>query len=177
LLFLIAGIGLSAYSTQESFIEESVLEKWDPKYPRTLEPPPSPNNSTLWGRLMKKGWWFELNMSSSAPVRLTVSVIEHQDGPTMVPIFNQTGTFFNQEIKIGGTGTYQIDITNEGNIPADIWGNVTAKVGETRYHVVYPYVVLGIPMVIGGMGALVFGVVAKTKKRLKPLRIDAKRRR
>lgn len=137
------------------------VEKWDP-IRSPLNPPPEPYNSTFWGRLMHKGWWFELNLSSSNPVRVTVSPMT-QEGPA-TPIFNQVGTIFTQKVKTGATDTYQIDIKNEGTSPADILGNVTAKEEITTYRTVYPYATPATLIAFAGATILVFGVLTKPKK-------------
>lgn len=162
LILLIAGIVLAvSESTVESRTEENVIETWD-MWPHTLNPPSEPWNHTFWGRLMQQGWWFEFDVSASHPVRITVSVVQHLPDPWLVPIFDQVGTRFTQSVTTGGTGTYQVDIINEGPYTVDLEGSVTAKREETRNQRLYPYAALGTVIALIGVAVLSAGIYTKS---------------
>jgi hypothetical protein len=165
LILLIAGVGLAAFSTTESYIEENTVDKWENIWPSRLNPPSNPENSTFWGRFMRSGYWFEFNLSFSGPVRVTVSVLE-QVAQIMTPVFNQSGTYFSQKVSIGGNGTYQVDIKNEGSVPADIapGSNVFAKENVTKQRTYYPYFTFGTLITLGGAAVLIYGALAKQRK-------------
>ena len=159
IVLLVAGIALAAFSSVEPYIEEEIRDVWDVR-PPTLEP----NNATFWGRLMHGGWWFQLNVSSSHPIRLTISVIEHDPTPVMVPIFGQVGTSFTEKVIVDATGTHQVDIKNEGEYTVNIWGTVIAKESEeTKYRTVYSYATPGTIVALTGVVVLLVGIYTKPK--------------
>lgn len=163
MLLLIVGIPVALYSTTEDITEENIREIWD-IWPSTLTPPPNPQNRTFWGRLMRADWWFELNISSSHPIRVMVSVLHGGETRYMVPIFNEVGSSFTQEVQTDTLGTYQVDILNEGTIAVDISGNVTAKGPEiTKSQTEYPYAIQGALIALAGMITLLYGTLKKPK--------------
>lgn len=123
---------------------------------------------------MEPGMWFQLNISSSDSVVVTVSFAQQSSGgSTKVPVFlPPEGSSFNQKVSISFTGTYFIDITNENSFPVTLWGNVLVQERELNYHMIYPYVVPGLLVMLGGASVLVFGISKGVKRpsRLKDLR-------
>jgi len=165
---LVAGIALAAYSTVETRTEENIIETWN-IWPPTLNPPSESLNRTFWGRYMYAGSWFELDVSSSHPLRLTVSVLEYDLTPWMTTIYNDVGTSFTGNVTTVGGGTYQIDIINEGPNAVDLWGNVKAMEEETEDYQFYPYATPGTITALIGVAALFAGIYIKPKpSRVKP---------
>jgi hypothetical protein len=168
LIFLIVGIVLAAFSIQESYTEENTLDKWDlNKEPSTLNPQ---NPGPLWALEMQEGSFFELNVSASNTVRMRIGTPTYNNSTGEVvltnPIFNQVGTGFTQKVAVGGSGTYQVEVKNEGATPVNILGNVFAKKIVTIYYpTVFPYSSLGTLVVLGGLASLIYGVLTKPKKR------------
>jgi hypothetical protein len=161
----LAGIALAAFPVEEHYVVEDTIEVWTLQG-KTLEPPPSPRNRTFWGRLMRRGWWFELNVSASQPVRLTVSSIQRFGGsPMMSPFFDKTSASFKEWVRIGSTGTYQIDIINEGTSDVNLQGNVIAKMNRTEYERLYPYATLGTLIASTGLPVFIFGILSKRRKK------------
>ncbi|TET21057.1 hypothetical protein E3J74_00685 [Candidatus Bathyarchaeota archaeon] len=161
-ILLIAGIALAAYSTVETRTEENVVETWN-IWPPTLNPPSESLNRTFWGRYMYGDMWFEFDVSSSHPLRLTVSILEYSPTPWMTTIFNEVGTSFTGNVTTVGGGTYQIDIINEGPNAVDLWGNVKVMQEETKDHQLYPYATPGTITALIGAAVLFAGIYIKPK--------------
>jgi len=152
---LVAGGVIFVFPAQENYLETVTKRKWN--LSRTL----APHNSTFYGTYMEPGSWFQLNISSSSSVRVIVSTVKHDPDPTKIPYFEHTGTSFNQKLPAGGTNF--IDIENENPFPVTLQGNVLMQHGEEKYRTIYPYVIPGFLLVLGGTGALIFGVFKKPR--------------
>jgi hypothetical protein len=167
LIFLTVGIVLAAFSIQESYTEENALGKWD------LNTPPSTINpqdsGPSWTLEMPEGSFFELNVSASDAVRVRIGTPTYNEDTEEVVltnlIFNQVGTGFTQRVAVGGSGTYQVEVKNEGTTPVNISGNVFAKKIVAIYQTVFPYSSLGTLVVLGGLASLIYGVLTKPRKR------------
>lgn len=169
-VLLLAGITLVfASSIVESRIEDTVVQAWD-IWPSTLNPSPEPWNSTFWGRLMEEDWWFELDVSFSHPVRITVSAVQYGHDPYMATIFDVVGTRFTQQVSIDTTATYQVDIINEGPHTVDITGDIKAMREAPVDHTPYPYTVPGILISLVGIAVFLVGVFTGRKSARKSRR-------
>jgi len=106
-----------------------------------------------------------MNLSFSGSLRVTVSALE-SESQTMTPIFDQSGTAFTQKVSILETGTYHIDIKNEGSTVVDILpgSTVAAKQTDAKEQVSYPYQALGVLAIFCGVAILLLGVFTKSKK-------------
>ena len=164
-VFLLVGIILVSYSTVESYSEEEIVTKWDDIWPSTLNPPPDPQNATFWGSYVKLGDWIEFDLSFSDSVRVTVSGLQQAD-QKLTPIFDKVGTTFDQKVAVAGTGTYQVDIKNEGPSAVDInpGSSVAVKTNVTSYRTSYPYSALGVLTACGGAIVLILGLLSKSRK-------------
>lgn len=166
LIFLTVGIVLAAFSIQESYTEENTLNNWNGMGSSTINPDLGPS----WALGMPEGSFFELNVSASDAVRVRIGTPIHDEytGEVVLTnlIFNQVGTRFTQRVAVGKSGTYQVEVKNEGTTPVNIWGNVFAKKIVTMYYpTVFPYSSLGTLVVLGGLASLIYGVLTKPKKR------------
>ena len=161
LIFLVAGTVLATFSIQESYTEE--IDKWNVG-PSAIRPE---DQGPSWTLGMQDGSFFELNISASDTVRVRIGTSTYNEvtGEAVLKnlTFDQAGTRFTQKIAIGKSGTYQVQIKNEGKTPVNIWGNVFAK--KTVYQTVYPYSSLATIVVLGGLASLIYGVLTKPKKR------------
>lgn len=171
LSLLVLGFPLFLYPAQEGHTETIKIDKWDLQS-RVLAPSGQDKDSTFQGGLMNSSRWFQLNLSSSDPIDLQVSIIRH-DPEEKVPIFKQTGTSFNQKVQASVTGTYWIDVQNINPTSVTLHGNILTMQEQTGYHTIYPYVLLGFPLVLAGIITLVYGISKKTKK---PSKLKSKRR-
>ncbi len=165
LIFLIAGLLIFLLPVQEVYTEIDVSE-WD-LHSRVLDPSGQDHDSTFYATLMKHEWWFQLNLSSSDPVELQVSILQHNP-EEKVPIFNQTGSNFKQNVFAQNTGTYVIDIKNTNPSPVTLEGKVLAKQLETN--TIHPYALPGFLIILVGAATLLFGIFKGTKKHSKPKR-------
>jgi len=172
LLFLLAGLSVFVFPAQEVYTETVEISKWDLQS-RVLAPFGQDQDSTFYGRLMTPERLFQLNLSSSDPIELQVSISRHNPDEK-VPIFYQTGTNFNQEVPAYNTGTYIIDIQNKNPSSVTLDGNILVKKLITNYHTTYPYAFPGFLMILGGTSALIFGIFKKSKKPSKSKRTKSK---
>lgn len=159
------GVGVLIFKSQEKLIESvPQTEKVDLQQ-RTLSPQ---EEKLLYGRLMKAGMWFKLNISSSDKMKLIVYV-SIQRGTAKSIIFEKVGTSFTQEVPILETGTYWIETQNPNSFQVSLWGYVLVGKMQTKetYRTVFPYMVLGFTLLTGGISAVIFGVSRKPKKILK----------
>lgn len=158
------GVAISVFPTQESYstLETVTVDEWSLQQ-HTLPP----QDSTFYGKSMEPGELFKLDISSSDSVKVTVSFTQHQVlGPTKVPIFEQTGSSFNQEVPISFAGTYFVDIINENPFSVTLNGNVLVqqKQTKTKYRTIYPYSPPGLLILLGGISALILGIFRKPRK-------------
>lgn len=165
-ILLTVGIVSATFSIQESYTEESTLNRWDlNNEPITLK---STGPGLIWGLEMPERSFFELNVSASGSVRVrigTPTFIEDTEEVVLTNlIFDHVGTRFTQKVEVDKSGTYQVEIKNEGT-PVNISGNVFAKKIVTIYQAVYPYSSLGTLVAIGGLTLLIYGVLIRPKKR------------
>jgi hypothetical protein len=162
LILLLTGIVL-AVSIQESHTEESILDKWDPIYPRELYP----TNVTGWAfmELTSDGTFLELNITASDVVRVRIGIIVPVDEEATLEnlTFNDTGTRFTQRIAIAETNATYLEIKNEGTNIVNISGDIK-KIGNIR-RTSYPYLGLGTLAAVSGLILLIYGVSAKPKKK------------
>ncbi len=161
LLLLLAGLPVLVFPAQEADTETVKIGKWDLQS-LVLAPYGQDQDSTFHARLMNSSRWFQLNLSSSDPIGLQVSI--SRQGLEKVPIFNQTRTSFNQKVSASATGTYVIDIQNKNPSSVTLDGNVLEMQLKTNYRTVYPYALLGFLMILGGTGVLIFGILRNPKK-------------
>ena len=164
-VFLLVGIILAFYSTGESYSEEEIVTEWDDIWPSTLNPPPDPQNATFWGSYVQIGDWIEFDLSFSGSVRVTVSALQQAD-QKLTPIFDEVGTVFDQKVAVPGSGTYQVDIKNEGLSAVDIipGSSVAVKTNVTSYGTSYPYSAIGVLTACGGAVVLILGLLSKSRK-------------
>lgn len=114
---------------------------------------------------MQPGMWFQLNISSSDSIKVIISIIQHLGGPEKDTVAGPfTGTSFHQKATVSVTATYWIDIYNENLTPVTLYGNVLVQQEETSYHTVYPYVIPGFLIMLGGITTLLFGIFKRPKK-------------
>jgi hypothetical protein len=165
LIFLMVGIVLvAAFSIQESYTEENTLNEWD-TMSRTLNPDSEPT----WTLAMPEGSLFELNVSASDTVRMRIGTPLYDmvtgEEVSFDSIFGQVGTSFTQKVAVDASGTYRVEIKNEGTTSVSIWGNVLAKEIVTKYKASsYPYAPLATPLVLVGVTLLIYGALTKPKK-------------
>jgi hypothetical protein len=166
-LVLFIGLALSALTTQEAFSakREVEVDTWTP--PDRVFPP---QDSTFYARLMQPGMWFQLAVSSTDSVRLTVSLVQSQEIKT--PVFNQVGTNFDQIVTAGITGTYWIDIVNVSPSSITIEGVILSKGLEEAPITSSPLILVGAPLMIIGTIVLVYGVLKKKPRTLRSKRSD-----
>jgi len=161
LIFFLIGVILASYSTQISHIEE--IEKWNIGF-CTIRPQ---DPGCCWGREMSNGTFFELNISASNTVRIKIGVPVYDEVENKIVlkniIFNRVGINFTQIVEIRESGTYQVEIKNEGTNAVNISGSVSAK--KAIYRTVYPYLSLATPILFGSLISLTYGIFAKTEKR------------
>lgn len=152
-----AGVLLAAaFSVSESYVEKRVKETWN-VYPPTL----GPGNDTLFGCFMRFGDWFELDVTSSDQVRLTISVAESMSG--LVPVFEDVGTRFTQKVSVDDQGTFSTRIVNAGSSSVSLQGKVVAWEALTRARTAYPYASVGTLVAGGGFIVLIFAFLKKSK--------------
>ncbi len=164
------GLSLSALTTQEAFSakREVEVDTWTP--PDRVFPP---QDSTFFARLMQPGMWFQLDISSTDSVRLTVSRIQSQTIKT--PIFNKVETNFDQVVTAGVTGTYWIDIINESPSSITLEGKIITKQLEPAPITSSPLILVGAPLMIIGAVVLVYGVLKEKPRTLRSRRSDLRR--
>ncbi|MGD8507077.1 MAG: hypothetical protein PVF15_10500 [Candidatus Bathyarchaeota archaeon] len=173
LVLLAVGAVILVFPAQEPHFEISTAKTWDLQS-KILEP----QNGTFYGSLMDSDRLFQLNISSSGPVKLTLSIVRHLGDPSKTPIspYPQTRSSFNEKVEIGSTGTYYIDIENENSFPVTLSGNVLVQEKEENQQTIYPYVIPGFLLVLGGVGALIFGIFRGKPKKLPRSRNVTKRK-
>jgi len=163
LLLLITGIILT--SIQESCIEEGVLGEWNPTTPLALYPQDEFRWSLL--PLTLNETVLELNISASGDVRVVIGILSYEPISELEfwknIIFNQTGTYFHQNVSIAEASANLLQIKNEGTEPINISGNIK-KLGNIR-KTFYPYSGLGNLMGISGLFILALGILTKPRKR------------
>jgi len=164
-LVLFIGLVLSALTTQEAFSakREVEVDTWTP--PDRVFPS---QDSTFYARLMQPGMWFQLAISSTDSIRLTVSLVQSQEVKT--PIFNQVGTSFDQVVTAGITGTYWIDVVNVSPSPVTLEGEILTKQLEPAPITSSPLVIVGAPLMIIGAIILVYGVLKEKPRTLRSRR-------
>lgn len=162
LLLLITGIPLT--SIQESHIEEGVLKEWNPAAPLTLPPQDEFRWSLL--PLTLTETFLELNISASGDVRVIIGILNYEPISEYEfwrnVIFNQTGTYFNQNVSIAEASANLLQIKNEGTECVNITGYIK-KLGNIR-KTVYPYSGYGTLMSISGIFLLFLGILTKPRK-------------
>jgi hypothetical protein len=161
-LFLLAvGVVVSAIPAQETYIETITLEEktWN-LHLLTLAA-----NATIgpYGSYMEPGRSFQLDVSSSDDVRLEVSIMTQQGG-SEEPVFAQTGRSFNQKVAASVMATYVIYITNENPVAVTLDGSVFVTEEQTSLRTVYPYLVPGVLVMLGGAISLPVGISKKSEK-------------
>jgi len=163
---LILGAVSALYAPQEISYEEKTLETWDSIASTSLSPPPGPHDSTFWGRGMNRGSWFELDLSFSDPLRVTVYKAEDAT-QTLIPIFEKSDVAITQEVDILEPSSYQIVIKNEGSTAVEILPGsaVAARQMEATKNASYLFQVLAILAISCGLIILLLGVFAKSKTR------------
>jgi uncharacterized membrane protein len=163
LVLLITGLAVSVFPSQEEQIETTTDAEWDLQSKTVL-----PQNSTFFGKLMRSGMWFQLNVSASDLVLLRVSITQYPNIKN--PFFTQFNTKFNQTVTATDTGTYWIDIENENEIPVILDGKVLVMKTETRYENIHPYALPGVAVMFVGIAIVMWGAFAKTKEPLRTKR-------
>lgn len=114
---------------------------------------------------MQPGMWFQLNISSSDSVKVVISILQHLGGPEKDTVAGPfIGTSFHQKATVSVTATYWIDIYNENPSTVTLYGNVLVQQEETNYHTVYPYVIPGFLIMLGGITTLLFGIFKRPRK-------------
>jgi len=164
LILLVIGVIIFLFPKQEPYFELKpvTIDEWNLQQ-RTL----APQNTTSYARLMKPGMLFRLNIScanASNSVKVTVSFVKRLMSPIKVPIFEQTGNIFNQEVPISGTGTYFVDVTNENPNPVTLLGNVLIQQKRINYYTIYPYVIPGFLIMLTGTIVLIIGISKRPKR-------------
>ncbi|HKZ93467.1 MAG TPA: hypothetical protein VJ249_02645 [Candidatus Bathyarchaeia archaeon] len=175
LVLVIVGVALTLYSVREVYFEENVVEVWGsvvrPIWPSRLNASGSSGDRGFWGRFMSRSSWFKLNLSFSGVVRVSVSSVQRdaEGSQTLVPVFSEVGAVFGQRVDVGGNGTYQVDLVNEGAVPVDVLpgSNVYAKENVAKNRVGSPYSVVGTLAALLGVVVMIFGLVAKSRKPMK----------
>jgi len=169
-IVLVVGLALSALTTQEAFSakREVEVDSWTP--PDRVFPP---EDSTFYARLMKPGMWFQLDVSSTDSIRLTVSLVKSEEKS---PIFTNVGTSFDQPITTGLTGTYWIDIVNVSPSSITLEGEIITKQLESAPVTSSPLILVGAPLMIIGTIVLVYGVVKEKPRTLRSRRSDPQSR-
>jgi hypothetical protein len=153
-MLLIVGVAISAFPSEESHVETISEKIGTSTFTRTL-----PAQNTTWvATLMETGMWFQLNITSSDSVSVTMSVLIAQEPE---PIWGATGSSFDQKLSVPGTGTYVIEVANENPFPVALDGNVIKQQYETNYSTVFPYFLPGLLIALGGAAALLFGILRK----------------
>jgi len=171
-LVLFIGLMLSALTTQEAFSakREVELDTWTP--PDRVFPP---EDSTFYARLMQPGMWFQLDVSSTDSIRLTISLVQSQEVKT--PIFTPpVGTSFDQQVTTGKTGTYWIDIVNVSPSSITLEGEIITKQLEPAPVTSSPLILVGAPLMIIGAIILVYGVLKEKPRTLRSRRSDLRSR-
>jgi len=159
-----AGIVIMAFPAQEADFETVTVKTW-PLQQKTI----APQNSTFYGSSMQPGMWFQLNISSSDSVKVVISILQHLGGSEKDTVAGPfIGTSFHQKATVSVTATYWIDIYNENTSPVTLYGNVLVQQEEANYLTVYPYVVPGFLIMLGGVTTLLFGTLKKPGKPSKP---------
>jgi len=168
LLLLIIGIIL-ALSIQENRIKEIVIDEWDPITPSTLYP----GDVTGWAFMVltSSGTYLELNISASDDVRIIIGLIFYNEttGEEIWNnvIFSQTGSCFTQKVEIAGKNVNFLEIKNEGTNAVNISGNIR-KMGNIRQPL-YPYSGLGTLVELLGLSSMIYGILAKPRRRKRSL--------
>jgi hypothetical protein len=114
--------------------------------------------------------WFQLDISSTDSIRLTVSLVQSQEIKT--PVFNQVGTNFDQIVTAGITGTYWIDIVNVSPSSITLEGEILTKGLEAAPITSSPLVLVGAPLMIVGTIVLVYGFLKEKPRTLRSRRSD-----
>ena len=168
LILLIVGIAIFVFPTQETYVEPPevvTIGEWTMQQ-RTL----APQNATFYGKMVEPGMWFRLNISSSDPVKVTISLVQHAPDPTKAPIFEETGISFEQAVLIYNTGMHYVDVVNENAFSVTLEGNVLVQKQQTNtnYRTIYPYFIPGSLIMLGGTTTLLFGIFKTSRKPSKP---------
>ncbi|MGB9853300.1 MAG: hypothetical protein ACPLRY_00615 [Candidatus Bathyarchaeales archaeon] len=163
-VLIIGGVFL-AFSIQEAHTEEGVIDEWDPIKPSILHP----QNITGWAFMVKipNGTFLQLNISASDVVRVRIGTLTtNATGGTVFKdlLFDNLGTRFTQRVSIAGIGSNSyLEIKNEGGRPVNISGNIK-KIGDIQ-KTSNPYLGLGTLTAFLGLVLLIYGILAKPKKR------------
>ena len=151
---------IMVFPAQETSLETVTVKTWNLQQ-RTI----APQNSTFYGSSMQPEMWFQLNISSSDSVKVIISIIQHLGGPEKDTIAGPfIGTSFHQKATVSVTATYWIDIYNENPTPVTLYGNVLVQQEKTNYHTIYPYVIPGFLIMLGGITTLLFGTFKRPRK-------------
>jgi hypothetical protein len=169
MLFFMVGIVLAAFSIQESYVEENILDRWDGIGSSTQGWINPEDLGFSWTLEMQEGSFFELNVSASdtVGVRIGTPTYDGDTGEEVLtnPMFDHVGTCFTQKVAVGESGIYRMEIKNEGTTPVSIWGNVFAKKIVVIYQSVFPYLSVGTSVILGGLASLIYGALTKSKEK------------
>lgn len=157
LILLVPGVVLFLFPVEERYLETVTKRKWDLQS-QTI----APQDTTFYGSYLGPNMYFKLNISSpEGAIKVIVSVVKHLPDPIKDPVFEETGTYFDQMVSSGGTS--YVDIENENLFQVTLQGNVLVLEQKENYLTVYPYVIQGFLIMLVGIGALIFGILKKPK--------------
>lgn len=179
LIILAVGISIS-FLIQVQSDEEVVADEWNPITPSVLDPQNATYLAFIERAKVYSGEKFpklnitalELNISASNPVRVRIGKIIFTELTQITGefdltnvIFDNSKTRFTERIQINGTDVDFLEIKNEGTKSVNISGSIKT-IGET-VRTLCPYLNVGTSIVLTGLALLVYGLMAKPKKRFR----------
>lgn len=189
-------LGIISFFVSETRLEEQVLDEWNPT-PSTLYPhwneALNEYNSTLWlfiRRVMGNNTMFrqlfeqgeiselflELNVTASSPVRVKIGRLLPYPNSSRTyipnPIFDEKGTNITKIVKVNVDENIRanvdficLEIANEETTTVNISGYIKLK-GKMPV-VFHPFYGFGTLMCILGFSLIVYGLLAKPKRKSK----------
>lgn len=159
LFLLTTGLAILVFPTPHTSTVD--ISRWD--FPvNTLDP----QKTTFYAQSMSPGNWFQLNVTATNLVELQISGVS-QSGTVKTPVFTDQGTRFTQKVSVALTGSYEVDVTNISSSTITLSGCVLAQKSVADNAILGPYASLGFLVMLVGLTVLCFGLLTKSKTRLK----------
>ena len=128
----------------------------------------NPYRSFFFASEMEEGAFFDINISASSDVTVKVGntgLDLFREPITINIIFQDYGKSIIQRVNVTRKDTYQVEIANEGADSITLSGAIYAKKTVKIVETIHPYSSRGTFILLVGVGILIYGVLAKPKKR------------